>query len=150
MPTNLQRNLAREIISNSKRKKPLNKKQLVVSSGYGEVTADRHASEVIEQVGVLEALNDFGFSVDNAKKVVGNILNDERVKPETRIRASEQVFKVHGTYAPDKSININIEADASNEVKELTEKLNALQRGASLPSNGTSTDTLDNQAQDKE
>ena len=61
MSTELQKKLAGEIIKNAKREKPLNKKELVVLSGYGEVTADRHASEVIEQKGVQEELNRLGF-----------------------------------------------------------------------------------------
>lgn len=148
MPTNLQKNLAREIIENVKRKKPKNKKELVLSSGYGIKTATQQIPAVFEQKGVIDALNDFGFSVDNAKKVVGKILNDERVRPETRIRASEQVFKVHGTYAPDKSINLNIDLEPNEEVKKIAEEINALHRGTSQSGNGIIPSPVGKETQD--
>lgn len=128
MSTILQQNLAKEIIKNVKRKKPLNKKELVVSSGYSEISAESSSHIILQQEGVIEALEDFGFSVENAKRVVGSILNNEKVEPSTRLRASEQVFKVHGTYAPEKSVNVNIQAESSEEIKKLADELNQLHK----------------------
>lgn len=106
MSTELQKNLAQNIVKNAKRKKPLNKKELLVISGYSPISAEASATEIIEQKGVREELDNLGFSVENAKRVIGEILDDRRIKPETRIRAAHEVLAVHGEYAPEKHIVI--------------------------------------------
>ncbi len=124
MATVLQERLAKQIVKNSKRKRPLNKQELVVSSGYGAITADRHASEVIAQVGVQEELRNMGFTTEGAKAVVESILYDKRVKPETRINAAKEVFKVTGGYAPEKSVRVNLTEEIPAPITELAKKLN--------------------------
>ena len=104
MATQLQENLAREIIKNSTRKKPLNKKELVASVGYTAASADKKATEIIESKGVQEVLDDYGFNEDNAKKVVAEILLAKETAANDRLRAAEQVFKVQGSYAPEKKL----------------------------------------------
>lgn len=126
------------------------KKELVLSSGYGEVTADRHASEVIEQAGVQEELANLGFTEDNAKRVVAEILLNSDEKANDRLKAAELTFKVQGSFAPDKSVNVNIDADATPVIKELTDKLNELYRGTSSPSDGELASVVGTEAPDKE
>lgn len=110
MPTILQEKLADEIVLNTKRKKPKNKKELLVSVGYEENTATQNASTILEQKGVQDALEERGFTEGNAKRVVEKILNSDKTEPNARLKAADMVFKVHGSYAPDKSINVNINA----------------------------------------
>lgn len=120
MATILQKNLADNVVKNIKRKKPLNKKELVASSGYGKVTAQKHATEVLEQKGVLEELAILGFNVESAKKVVGQILltgENDNVK----LKASEMIFKVHGTFAPEKSVNLNVDITGDSEALKAAE-----------------------------
>lgn len=120
MATNLQKKLAENIIKNVKRKKPLNKQELVVSSGYGVVSADRHSKTILEQKGVLEELAIRGFDVESAKKVVGQILltgENDNVK----LKASEMIFKVHGTFAPEKSVNLNVDITGDSEALKAAE-----------------------------
>lgn len=127
MSTNLQKNLAENIVKNLKRKKPLNKKELVVSSGYGAVSAESSAHIILEQKGVQEELENLGFTESNAKKVVAEILLDPKQKGDTRINAAKEVFKVEGSYAPEKTqaLNLNIEAHISNpKLKELNDEYN--------------------------
>ena len=116
MPTFLQEKLADEIVKNIKRKKPKNKKELVVSSGYSEISAESSAHIILEQKGVRVALEEMGFTEENAKKVVQSIMLNERVDPSARLKATDQVFKVEGSYAPEKSINLNV--IISEEVRE--------------------------------
>lgn len=117
MPTILQRNLAENIVKNLKRKKPLNKKELVVSSGYDLTTAEKQVPAVFEQKGVIEALEDFGFTEDNAKKVVAEILLSDKTQASDRLRAASEVFKVKGSYAPEKTINANMNVSMDIEEK---------------------------------
>lgn len=134
MPTILQRNLAKNIILNTKRKKPLNKQELVVLSGYNSVTADRHSKEVIEQKGVIESLAEEGFTEDTAKRVIKSILTNEKNDPGVRIRAAEQVFKVLGSYAPDKSINLTSTVSITDD--EFKQVLELYGNNNGKPSNG--------------
>lgn len=98
MSTLLQKNLAQNIVENASRKNPLNKKELVVLSGYDETTAEKQVPAVFEQKGVKEALADLGFTEENAKKVVSEIMLDSKKDPNARLKATDQVFKVHGSY----------------------------------------------------
>lgn len=124
MGTVLQKRLAENIVKNTKRKKPLNKSALVESSGYGAITANRHSKTVIEQIGVQEELHKLGFTTDGAKAVVESILYDKRVKPETRINAAKEVFKVTGGYAPVTSVTAHIDVPVPDRIKELAKRLN--------------------------
>lgn len=116
MPTIMQKNLAKEIIKNAKRKKPLNKGELLEKVGYSKNTLETKPTEVLEAQGVQEALEEYGFTEDNAKKVVSSILLNEKVEPNARIKAAQEVFKVRGSYAPEKSLSLNI--DVSSEIEE--------------------------------
>lgn len=109
MATVRQKKLARLIVENAIAKKPRNKKQLVVSSGYTEVQAKAKMHEITESKGVKEELALLGFTEDAAKKVVEEIMNDKDVDPSARLKATDQVFKIHGTYAPEKSITAHIQ-----------------------------------------
>ncbi len=121
MATVRQAKLAKAIVENSKRDKPLNKKELLVSVGYSPITADVKQGEIMEQKGVKEELEILGFTEHAAMKVVEEIMNNKEVDPSARLKATDQVFKVRGTYAPEKSIVANIQV---NEIKR--EKSNGL------------------------
>lgn len=83
-------------------------------------TSDPRVAEVIgsENISkpiIVNALKELGFDSNNAKRVVGEILNDQSIEPQHRLKASEQVFKVQGSYAPDKSINLNVDAELTED-----------------------------------
>lgn len=102
MSTLLQKNLAQNIVKNAKAGKRINKKELVISSGYAPKTAEGHAPEIINQKGVQEELENLGFDTESAKKVVKNIL--AKGKEENRLKAADMIFKVVGEYAPEKHL----------------------------------------------
>lgn len=102
MSTLLQRNLAQNIVKNAKRKKPLNKKELMVSSGYSTMSAESSAHVILEQKGVKAELENLGFNVESAKKVATKILNTG--KEENQVRIIQEIFKVSGEYAPEKHL----------------------------------------------
>ena len=106
MSTELQKKLASEIAQNIIRTIPKSKKALVASSGYSQVSAINHATEIIAQKGVQKELKELGFTVENAKRIIGSILNAptvyEMVTPENQIRAAQEVFKVIGEYDAEK------------------------------------------------
>ena len=120
-PTFRQKLAAEHLIEAVKNKKPITGREIVEKAQYG--TGLQHQPKrVLASVGVREALKDYGFTEENAKKVVAEILLSKRIKPDTRIRAASEVFKVQGSYAPEKSVNINAETslkELSNEQLEL-------------------------------
>lgn len=109
MPTAKQKRVAKLIIENATLDNPKTGGEIVESSGYG-VSMKKNSHVVINSEGVQEELNKLGFSEEGAKKVVESILYDEDVDANARLKAADQVFKVHGSYAPDKSINVNLNA----------------------------------------
>ncbi len=119
MPTVRQTRLAKAIIENAVAEKPLNKKDLLVSAGYDLTTAEATPARVIEQKGTQQALADFGFTEENAKMVVSEILLDPETDKNTRINAAKEVFKVHGTYAPEKKLvgNFNLNEEQRDKAK---------------------------------
>lgn len=102
MATIRQKRLANAIVQNSKKENPLNKKELLVSVGYAPSTADVNQNGIMQQIGVKEELAVLGFDEKSAMKVVQQIMNNEDVDPSARLKATDQVFKVQGTYAPEK------------------------------------------------
>jgi len=123
MPTPKQQKLAEELIENSQREKPLNKKALLEKVGYTTNVAESKASDIIESDGVLEALANLGFHEDSAKRVVAEILNTG--EDNNRLKAADMIFKVQGSYAPEKSLNMNVNANA-NLTSEQVAKINQI------------------------
>ncbi len=130
MSTIRQKKLAKNIAENMRAKKPRNKKELLVASGYSEITAKASPNIIMEQKGVVDELEILGFSVQRAKEVLAGILNApsiyEMVTPENQIRAAQEVFKVFGAYAPDKHMTVNIDIEVSDDIKALADKLNGV------------------------
>ncbi len=127
MATLRQKKLAKAIVDNSTANEPLNKKELLVSSGYSEVSATASAKDIIEQVGVQEELELLGFTERNAKTVVGEILlagENDTVK----LKAADMVFKVHGTYAPEKRVTINLDGELTEREQTIARELLQAQR----------------------
>lgn len=92
---------------------------LAVKNNYpvkNEETARAMGSELLTFPNVQEELRKLGFDSNNAKRVISEILNDVSLEPKDRIKAAENVFKVHGDYAPEKQINLNIETAPSEDM----------------------------------
>lgn len=125
MPTIRQKKVAKKLIEAMALPNPPTGGQIVESSGYGK-SMSLYPGRVIDTEGVREAMTELGFSEEGAKSVVQEILYDKKAKHHDRLDAAEKVFKVHGTYAPEKSVNLNVEVVAPPEIKDLTKKLNDL------------------------
>lgn len=103
----------------------------VKEAGYNVSTDESArviASQNLTKPEIQEELKKLGFDSNNAKRVISEILNDETIEPKDRIKAAENVFKVHGDYAPDKSINVNLDANSTERTRELGRRLVGLLR----------------------
>lgn len=114
MPTERQERLADAIIANTKAKKPKTKGELLEASGYSVSSSEASPGVIIEQKGVQEALAARGFTLDKAKEVVAEIMTNPDAKHKDRLTAADMTIKVHGGYAPEKSINVNMHADVKD------------------------------------
>jgi hypothetical protein len=124
MPTLKQRKVAKKLVEAMRNNATPTGGSLLAEVGYSQTMQTAKVNDVLESKGVKEALTDLGFSLEAADNVVFKILNNG--KEENRLKASDQIYKRLGGYAPDKSINLNVEVQASPEIKALTEKLNEL------------------------
>ena len=121
MATVRQKKLARVIIENAAIDKPLNAGQMLEKVGYSKSMAKAKAGEILDSQGVKEELEVLGFTEHAAMKVVDEIMNDKTVDPSARLKATDQVFKVRGTYAPERSIvaNIHVNEEKQQRSKQL-------------------------------
>lgn len=62
--------------------------------------------------------------------------------------ALEMAYKIKGTYAPEKSLNINVEVESDEVVRALTDKLNGVYKGTGSTSDGGSSVVVDTETQD--
>ena len=125
--TQRQKRVARKLVDNLTLDKPLTAGEMLENVGYSKHLV-KQPGRIIQSEGVQTELIALGFDPENAKKVVGEILDDETVEPQHRLKAAEQVFKVHGSYAPEKSASVNIEVKQNREklakvATEVMEKL---------------------------
>jgi hypothetical protein len=110
-PSELQYRVAEAIIENSQLDKPKSDAEMLLDVGYAETTAYHKQKEIIQSEGVQEALQDFGFTEENAKRVVANIMLNDGSRDENRLKAAGMVFDVFGSAAPKKTLNLNLNAD---------------------------------------
>lgn len=106
MATTKQRKLAKVIVENAAADKPLTAGQMLEKVGYSQNLV-KQPGRVIATEGVQEALEEMGFTEENAMRVVTEIMLNGDVNPVARLKATDQLFKVKGTYAPEKTVNLN-------------------------------------------
>jgi hypothetical protein len=124
-PTPRQRRAAKIMadIATGKRTDIQSQGQIVLAAGYTEVNA-LQPSRILDTEGVKDALAEYGFNEKTAKQVVSNILNSTEAMNKDRLKAADMVFKVHGTYAAEKHVSLNIDAQVDDaRLLELAQRL---------------------------
>jgi hypothetical protein len=107
MPTAKQQKVAELIIENTKLDQPLNGGEMLEKVGYSE-GLQKHPDRIISSAGVQDALEVAGFNQRSAKGVVSEIMLNPKADNASRLKATDQVFKVTGAYETDNSKSINI------------------------------------------
>lgn len=114
-PTPRQRRVAKLVVDAAMGKfEAESNKDIIAAAGYGKGLQNT-PQRVMNSDGVKEALEDYGFTPEGAKKVVESILYNRKAADKDRLKASEMVFKVHGTYAAEKHLSVNVNADVNTE-----------------------------------
>lgn len=118
MATVKQKRVARLIIENTKLAQPLTGAQMLAKVSYSK-GIQTQPSRVLESEGVQEELKAQGFTEENAMNVVTEIMLNGDVDPGARLKATDQVFKVRGTYAPEKKLNLNLEVNSEHKERAI-------------------------------
>lgn len=124
MATLRQKRVAKRVVENLSHERPESAQKVLESEGYGK-SLQNHPKRVLESQGVQEELITLGFDPDTAKSVVREILiggENDTVK----LKAADMVFKVHGTYAAEKHVNLNINEESTQRTEELADRLGRL------------------------
>ena len=102
-PLNIQRQrLVQNIINNQKTQRYKNLVELMVASGFSRSYANSDGYLIIKDPQIQKQLVKFGFNELTAKAIVTEIAfcGEEG----NRLRAAQEMFKVHGSYAPEQHV----------------------------------------------
>lgn len=121
MPTLKQKKVAKKLVESLSHAKPPTGGEIVESSGYGP-SMKKNPQVVLNSDGVKEELiTVYGFNTEKAKEVVAEILiggENDTVK----LKAADMIFKVNSDYAPEKHLNVNVDATPNPEAIEAAEQ----------------------------
>jgi len=115
MGTQRQKKVAELIVKNATLDKPLNGGEILAKTGYAPGVI-KNPSDILDSVGVKEELEILGFTESAAKQVVREIMLNTDADNSSRLKATDQVFKVLGSYAPEKR---EIKADVETKVSDM-------------------------------
>lgn len=118
MPTLKQQALAKNLTEALGAREIPTKKELILKSGYSE-NQSKQPSVVFNSKGMEEALIENGFTEENAKSVIQEILLDKRKKDSVRMDAAREIFKVFGTYAPEKKAIVTQHIQSNPELEAI-------------------------------
>ena len=114
---------------------------------FDEYIEDKDVEEVVSQMEGYKLLKIIR-NLDKEGNVISVFAYVKAPDSVIQEKALDKAYKLKGRYAPEKTINLNIEKEPSKEIKELTTKLNEIHRGGSQSSNGGTSSSLDNQTPD--
>lgn len=130
MATPRQEKLAQVIVENALKDQPLNRQEMLEKVGYATSVAEHKPHEIFNSQGVQEELKKLGFDSNNAKRVIGEILNDESAENKDRLKAGELVLKTNGDLGNDRTpppqnntINFFTSKDIQEKVHDFEERL---------------------------
>lgn len=135
MATLRQKKVVKALIENITSKEHKSAGQVLKSVGYG-TGLQNQPRRVLQSEGVQEELKILGFDPESAKNVVASILKNGEDDGH-RLKAADMIFKVHGSYAPDKHVNLNM-----NETSPLSEKDKKLLEYLKQHDRDTGTETV--------
>lgn len=118
-------------------------------------TANVIAVENLQKPTIRKELDNAGFTSENAKKVVQEILNKEYAEDRDRLKAADLIFKVMGDFTSEKTNPLNEIKLPSDKIIQLALMINnayknGLHEGRITSSNGIVSSIVDTTKSDKE
>lgn len=123
-PSPRQAKAAELIVQNLAEGKNVPVYEVLKSVGYG-TGLQHNPQRVLNSEGFKSALEEMGFTQDNAQRVVAEILLDGEKGASDRLKAADMIFKFFGSYAPEKSQNVNVNIKANPKDMTKYESLKA-------------------------
>ncbi len=84
--------------------------KLTTSKGFKEIWAQMIPKDLV---------------ITTHRRIINKVDKDGQPHADA-VKGVDMAYKVEGSYAPDKTINVNVEVEATAEIKALTQKLNEL------------------------
>lgn len=95
-----------------------------------------------------ELLTERHLELLNKREIVNDIDRGPDVQAVTK--ALDMGYKIKGTYAPEKNVNVNVELESDEDIKLIADQLNALHSRTNQESDGVVSDPMDSEVQNKE
>lgn len=123
-PSERQRRVAKALIDNITLDEPKTGGEMLEEVGFSDGIV-KSPGRVLNSEGVQKALAEMGFTVEKADSTVLSIMNNDGERSEVRLKASDMVYKRLGGYAPEKSINIDVQVSTEGveELKDLAKTM---------------------------
>lgn len=103
----------------------------MIDAGYSEQTA-KTPQKLTDSKAWHELMEE--YMPDNKLALKHQqLLNDE--ESTIQVKALDMAYKLKGSYAPERHVNLNIKPEPSERVKKLADELNELHRGGNTASN---------------
>lgn len=85
-------------------------REAALKVGYAKTYINHHANKIKNSQALQQELARIGFTEEAAKEKLSSIMNSptvsEMITPENQLRAIDMAFKVFGTYAPDRHVEV--------------------------------------------
>jgi len=117
-----------------------------------DASASAAGTQMLNRIGgtLVDALERRGVNADKIAERVDDLLDSQDPQYIDKGITQSAKMGVGGGYAPEKSINVNVEVEANPKIKELAEMLNGIYRSRSSGSDGATPSTLGDKAQNQE
>ena len=144
MATQRQKKLAKAIVENAVAEKPKTAQALLENVGYATNTAEVKSKEIIESKGVQDEIKTLAAQIPDDLLVERHLelLNKREVykighgedteyemsdQPETAAvsKGLEMAYKLKGSYAPEKSLTLNVSVIDDEAISKIADELNA-------------------------
>ena len=94
---------------------------IVEAAGFAKTNANANGWKIIKDEGVRKELIRIGFNPEAANAAVAEILISG--KEENRLKAAQEIYKVHGSYAPEQVLHKGVFYHLLEEIQNNGEDL---------------------------
>lgn len=147
MPTLRQKLVAKKVAEKIQNSEPIVMKEILAETGYSP-GMQKNPEQILSSEGVQQELQKRGISLEDADTEVGVILKaGENME---KLKAADLVYKRLGGYAPDKSINLNVDLTINDEAIDKLADILAIHERTNQPGDGIAADPVDKEVRNQD